>query len=110
MEYVRVGSMAEVPEGELRAYELPGGRVAVTQVGGEFLAFGDECTHAACALSEGEVKEEEELAVVCPCHGSSFDVRSGEPLGGPAADPVSVFPVRVTEGWIEVGVRGEGEV
>ncbi len=101
MEYIRVGSLAEVPEGELRAYELPGGRVAVAHVENEVFALGDECTHAGCSLSEGELDEDEET-VVCPCHGSAFDVKTGEPLHGPADDPVPVFPARVQDGWIEV--------
>jgi nitrite reductase/ring-hydroxylating ferredoxin subunit len=105
METVRVGAVAEVPEGEIRAFEVPTGRVAVVQSGGEFLAFGDECTHAGCALSDGELRDED-LWVVCPCHQSAFDVRTGEPMEGPADEPVRVFPVLVTEdGWIEVGTQ-----
>jgi nitrite reductase/ring-hydroxylating ferredoxin subunit len=41
--------------------------------------------------------------VICPCHRSASDLRNGEPVEGPAEDPVPVYPVRVTdEGWIEV--------
>lgn len=108
MDMVRVGSVAEVPEGEIRAFELASGRIAVAQTGGEFFAFGDECTHAGCALSEGELAEDERL-VVCPCHGSAFDARTGEPIEGPAVDPIPVHPVRTTDGWIEVGAQAEEE-
>lgn len=108
MDFIRVGALAEVPEGELRAYELPGGRVAVAHVENELFALGDECTHAGCSLAEGELDEQADT-VVCPCHGSAFDVRSGEPLEGPAVDPVPVFQIRVQDGWIEVGPRLGGE-
>jgi len=73
----------------------------VAHVENELFAFGDECTHEGCSLAEGELGEGEET-VVCPCHGSEFDLRSGEPLAGPAADPVPVYPVRVRDGWIEL--------
>jgi 3-phenylpropionate/trans-cinnamate dioxygenase ferredoxin subunit len=99
--YLRIASLAEVPEGELRAYDLAIGRVAVAHVENELFAFGDECTHEGCSLAEGELGGEED-SVVCPCHGSEFDLRTGEPLDGPAEDPVPVFPVREREGWIEV--------
>jgi nitrite reductase/ring-hydroxylating ferredoxin subunit len=46
---------------------------------------------------------------VCPCHGSEFDLRTGEPTQGPAEDPVQVFPVRVDDGWIEIGPRSPEE-
>lgn len=108
MEYVRVGTLAEVPEGEVRAFDLPAGRVAVAHFENEALAVGDECTHAGCPISEGSLSEREP-EVECPCHGSVFDLRTGEPLEGPARDPVPVFPTRVVDGWIEVGARPEGE-
>ncbi len=99
--YTRVASLAEVPEGELRSYELPVGRVAVAHIENELFALGDECTHEGCLLSEGEIDEAADT-VVCPCHGSAFDLRTGEPVEGPAEDPVPVYPLRVDDGWIEI--------
>ncbi len=107
MEYVRVGTLAEVPEGELRAYDLPVGRVAVAHVEHRLFAVGDECTHAGCSLAEGDLSGRE-LAVECRCHGSAFDLETGEPFRGPAEDPVPVFPVRVEGGWVEVGLEPRG--
>jgi 3-phenylpropionate/trans-cinnamate dioxygenase ferredoxin subunit len=101
MEFVRVGALAEVPEGEVRAFELPARRVAVAHVDHHLYAVADECTHAGCSVSEGEVSESEP-AVRCPCHESLFDLENGEPLDGPAVDPLAVHAVRVEDGWIEV--------
>ena len=107
-DYIRVGAVAEVPDGELRSYELPPGRVAVAHIENELFALGDECTHEGCLLSEGELDDVADT-VVCPCHGSAFDLRTGEPVEGPAEDPVPVYPVRVEEGWIEVLPVAGGE-
>ena len=41
-------------------------------------------------LAEGDL---EETTVTCPCHGSQFDVVSGQVLRGPAAVPVGSFEV-----------------
>lgn len=101
MGFVRVGSLAEIPEGEMRAFELPGGRVAVAHVEARLFAFADECTHAGCALSEGAF-DDREATVTCACHESVFDADSGEPLDGPAQDPLPVFAVREVDGWIEI--------
>src|SRR3990172_966035 len=65
-DFQRIGSLAEVPEGELRAFDLPGVRVAIAHVENELFAFGDECTHEGCSLAEGRLGEKEET-VVCPC-------------------------------------------
>lgn len=56
-DYIRVGAVAEVPDGELRSYELPPGRVAVAHIENELFALGDECTHEGCLLSEGELDD-----------------------------------------------------
>ena len=100
--YQRVASLAEVPEGELRAFDLALGRVAVVHVEQEIFALADECPHDLASLSEGELDANED-AVVCPGDGSAFDLHTGEPLDGPAVDPVTVFTVRVHDEWIEIG-------
>ena len=102
VEYVRVGAFVEVPEGELRAYEIPAGRVAVAHLENRLFAIGDECTHEGCSLAEEGRLSETEDAVECAVDGSVFDLESGEPIVGPAVDRATVFPVRVVDGWIEV--------
>lgn len=100
-EFVRVGAIAEVPEGELRAFELSGIRACVAHVGTGVVAFSDECTHAGCSLSEeGEIVDDD--TIECVCHGSRFDIHSGEPVRGPAVDRLPVYTAQVTDGWIEV--------
>jgi 3-phenylpropionate/trans-cinnamate dioxygenase ferredoxin subunit len=101
MDFVRVGSLAEIPEGEMRAFDLPSGRIAVAHVEAKMYAFADECTHAGCALSEGDF-DDRAATVTCACHGSVFDVETGEPVEGPALDPVAVHRARLVDGWVEV--------
>jgi 3-phenylpropionate/trans-cinnamate dioxygenase ferredoxin subunit len=104
--FERVASLAEVPEGELRAFDLPGGRIAVIHVEQELFVLGDECPADGASLAEGELGAQED-SVVCPEDGSEFDVRTGEPIEGPAVDPVPVYAVRVEDGWIEIHRREE---
>ena len=66
--------------------------VAVARHGHEFFAVQDLCSHAAVALSEGEV---EDCTVECWLHGSRFDLRTGKPTGLPATEPVATFPVEI---------------
>jgi 3-phenylpropionate/trans-cinnamate dioxygenase ferredoxin subunit len=55
---------------------------------GTLHAIGDTCSHAEISLSEGDV---EGASIECWGHGSSFDLRTGEPLTLPAYEPVPVF-------------------
>lgn len=59
---------------------------------GTLHAIGDTCSHAEISLSEGDV---EGCTIECWAHGSSFDLRNGEPLTLPAYEPVPVFAINV---------------
>jgi 3-phenylpropionate/trans-cinnamate dioxygenase ferredoxin component len=97
--FVAVSGAGDLGEGEMRAFDVRGTEIAVANVGGEFHAFGDTCTHLQCSLAEGDL---EETTVICPCHGSEFDVRSGAVLQGPAREPVETYEVRVEGDNLEI--------
>ncbi len=101
-EFVTVGKSDEIPEGEVRAFQVGAQLVAVSRVGGELLAFGDICTHRQCNLSAGG--EIDGTVIECECHGSQFDMRTGEVVQGPAEEPIPTFPVREQDGELQVEV------
>jgi 3-phenylpropionate/trans-cinnamate dioxygenase ferredoxin subunit len=98
-EFVAVGRVDDLEEGGIRAFDVRGVRIAVAYVNGEFHAFDDTCTHMRCSLAEGDL---EETTVICPCHGSEFDVRSGAVLQGPAREPVETYEMRVEGDNLEI--------
>jgi nitrite reductase/ring-hydroxylating ferredoxin subunit len=69
---------------------------------GSWVAFDNACTHEECPLSEGDL---EGTRIVCHCHSSVFDVRTGAVIEGPAEEPLGVYPVRVENGELEVDVQ-----
>jgi 3-phenylpropionate/trans-cinnamate dioxygenase ferredoxin subunit len=42
--------------------------------------------------------------VVCPRHGSSFELATGRPISLPAYEPVETYPVEVVDGMVRVSV------
>jgi len=92
MAFERALSLAEVPEDEAVAVTLGAQDLAVARHGDEVFAVEDICSHAAVALSEGEV---DDCTVECWLHGSRFDLRTGKPTGLPATEPVATFPTEV---------------
>jgi nitrite reductase/ring-hydroxylating ferredoxin subunit len=84
---------SEIPLGAIVALDVRGGRIAVANVGGNYYAFDDACTHEQCSLTEmGELAG---TTVTCTCHGSEFDVSTGKVLAPPATVPVKVYATRV---------------
>jgi nitrite reductase/ring-hydroxylating ferredoxin subunit len=97
--FVTVAAANELEAGEMRVFDVRGIKIAVANVAGEFHAFDDTCTHAGCSLAEGDL---EETTVICACHGSEFDVRSGEVLQGPAREPLETYETRVEDGNLKI--------
>jgi nitrite reductase/ring-hydroxylating ferredoxin subunit len=98
-EWVKVGPEGEVAEGEMNSFGAGDQMVAIANVDGDLHAFDDVCTHQGCSLAEGEL---DGTTVECPCHGSQFDVTTGEVIGGPATESVDVFQLRVESGEVQV--------
>ena len=78
---VRIENARDIASGEMRVFDVAGIKVNIASVGGQLHAFDDTCTHKACSLAKGKL---DGTTVTCPCHGSQFDVTTGEVLRGPA--------------------------
>ncbi|CAM3258534.1 bifunctional 3-phenylpropionate/cinnamic acid dioxygenase ferredoxin subunit [Stackebrandtia soli] len=93
--YIRICAVDDIPVGSAIRAEIDGTPVALARSGDEVYAIYDECSHAAVALSEGDV---EDCTIECWLHGSRFDLRTGKPSGLPATVPVDVYPVEIRDG------------
>jgi len=91
---VRVCSVTDIPTPSSRRFDLDGHRVCVVHLDDDWYAIGDRCSHADESLCEGDLWIEER-EVECPKHGSTFDLRTGEPQALPATEPVPVYAVQV---------------
>lgn len=91
----------DLKPGEARRFDVDGHRIALVRIGDDFYAIGDRCSHADVSLSEGEVLEED-FEIECWKHGSSFDLRTGEPQSLPATRAVPTYEIRVEQGTVVV--------
>jgi nitrite reductase/ring-hydroxylating ferredoxin subunit len=91
-DYVKVASVSDLAPGEMTLVEVDGELICLANVDGTFYAIGDECTHAAGALSEGEL---EGYVVTCPMHFGQFDIRTGKVLQRPPLEDAATFEVKV---------------
>jgi nitrite reductase/ring-hydroxylating ferredoxin subunit len=101
-EFIAIGSASTVAEGAVGGFEVEGAKIGVARVSGSLYAFSATCTHQGCPLPEmGELDGTE---IECECHGSVFDVRTGDVIDGPATQPLEVFATREVDGNIEIEV------
>ena len=65
-------------------------------------AFEDRCTHRGGSLAGGQMTCG---TVICPWHGSQFDVATGAVSAGPAEESIRTFPVEVEGGEVRLDPR-----
>jgi 3-phenylpropionate/trans-cinnamate dioxygenase ferredoxin subunit len=101
LEFFQIGALSDLPSGEQLYVDIGELELVIFNVAGEIFAIGDVCSHDDGPLGEGEIEGYE---VICPRHGARFDIRSGEATELPAVVDIPAYPVRITDGQIEVGV------
>lgn len=99
-------SAAEAAKGLAKAADIPVGggtifesaKVVVTQpTEGDFKAFSAVCTHQGCTVTSVE-----DGSINCSCHGSKYDIATGEVTQGPATSALPAKSVTVGADGISV--------
>ncbi len=98
--FVRVATTSEIPVGQGKTVEVDGKQIALFNVDGTFYAIDNTCKHRGGPLGEGEL---DGTNVICPWHGWTYDVRSGECLDEPDCH-VDKYDVRIEGTDVLVGV------
>ena len=91
-ERIEVARVGELASGDMKLVEADGEMIVLLNVGGDLYAINDECTHSACSLSDGSLEDD---VIECICHGSQFNVKTGDVQEGPADEPIPTYPVQV---------------
>ena len=102
-----VGAAGDEPAGTLRRVDVGERGICLARTDDGWLAFDDTCTHEECSLAEGELDGE---VVICPCHGSEFDVRTGDVVTPPALDPLPIYEAREDAGTLFVRLAAPAAV
>ncbi|NIR46671.1 MAG: Rieske 2Fe-2S domain-containing protein [Gemmatimonadetes bacterium] len=100
--FVAAATTGEIPPGGSKRVYNGADAIALFNVDGTYYAVSDRCTHGRASLSEGTV-DGDGCVLNCPWHGGKFDLRSGEPAGGPVRVPVKTYRVKVEGDRILVG-------
>lgn len=94
-------TLESLVEGRVIRSEADGQPLALVRQGGRVYALIDRCSHENFSLSDGFLSER---CIHCPLHGAAFDLETGAALTPPAYEDVQIFPVRLEDGMVMVGV------
>jgi nitrite reductase/ring-hydroxylating ferredoxin subunit len=109
-DWIDLGPLDDLPEGRPALRTGSGGSATVplaeVRRGVRVDVFIGPCSHLSGPLQEGTVEEVRgATCLVCPWHGSAFDLDSGEPRRGPAANPQEKLEVRMQAGRVLARLR-----
>ena len=88
----KVARAADIAPGTTHQVVADSVRMLLCNVNGKIYAIEDVCTHDGGPLEQGTLEGE---CIVCPRHGATFDVRTGDALTLPAVVPLMTFDVTV---------------
>ncbi len=98
-DFVAVMKLSDLPEKQLTRVDAQGIPALLWKDGQQIYALAATCSHAGGPLDEGSCQDG---IVTCPWHASSFRLRDGAVVNGPAVYAQPTFAVRVRNGDIEL--------
>ena len=101
MSFVEIAKIDEIPDGKIKGIKIDDNNILATNIAGKYYAIGAKCTHAGGDLSKGKMDGN---IVICPRHGSKFNVITGKSVNGPAKQSVPIYQVKIQEKSILIDI------
>ena len=98
---IRIAASSDIAVGQTKIFmnKDKSGRgkpYIITRTSKELVAFDNVCTHAGCGV---EVDRDD---LICRCHTSYFDNKTGKAISGPANAPLRSYEIKEVAGEIYV--------
>ena len=100
--FVDVLALVDLPGGEQKPILHGFERILLCHTDDGIRAIADVCPHALQPLAGSPVVG---AVIRCAKHGAEFDVATGKPCNGVTRNSLRVYPVRIRDGRIQVGVN-----
>jgi nitrite reductase/ring-hydroxylating ferredoxin subunit len=97
---------SEVAENSVKSFEVGNNVIAVYNVGGEYFATDNECTHGAASLADGMLEDD---IIECSLHFGAFNVKTGEAVQAPCFTALRTYKVIVENGEVKVDLDKTAE-
>jgi len=99
--FTAVAEAKNIQEKSFSTFEINETQIVICRFRDEYFAIENRCSHALANFDKGRMRG---YRIMCPVHGASFDIRDGSCTGLPAKLPIRSFPLRITDGTIEVAI------
>ena len=98
----------ELPDNTVRKIEnSEHGDIAVYNLGGNYYATADLCSHATASLADGDIEDD---LIVCPVHWGTFHIPTGEARGFPCEINIKTYPIEQLGNELYAVVEAKAEL
>lgn len=80
MDFIDIAAVDEIAVGKMKSFSIKGKEILVVNYDGKYYATSGKCPHMGGDLSKGRLDGKN---VICPRHGSKFDITTGNCIKGP---------------------------
>ena len=101
MGFVKLASINDVKPNHMKSIKVNDKQILLANLNGNYYAIGNICTHMGCMLSNGTLQGN---AVECSCHASTFDLTTGNVVGGPAIKPEPKYELKTENNQILINL------
>ncbi|MEP0189894.1 MAG: thiamine pyrophosphate-dependent enzyme [Erythrobacter sp.] len=111
VDWIKVADEGDLPDGRVKSVTARTSFICLSHFDGQYAAMDNHCPHQGGPLGEGSIERgiDDKCWIRCPWHGWDFDPLTGKPPGGHEDSGQDVFPVKVENGEIFVGLEPEPE-
>ena len=104
----KITTVDEISIGGMKSFIIKDKEILIANVDGNFFAMDNRCSHMGGNLSDGTLDGD---VVVCPRHGSRFNIKTGEAVQGPkilvirlSTKKLNTYPLKIQENDIMIDV------
>ena len=101
MGFIKLASTDDAKPNSMMGITINDQKILLANLNGAYYAIGDKCMHRGCQLSKGKLQGE---TVVCPCHGSTYDLKTGNFVKGPTKKPEPAYELKVENNDIMINL------
>ena len=109
LDWISVGKTGDLPEGRVKTVTARTVSICLSHFDGQWAAMDNHCPHQRGPLGEGSIEKgvDGQCWIRCPWHGWDFDPLTGKPPGGHEDAGQTLYPVKIEEDEIFVGLEPE---
>ena len=101
MGFIKLASINDAKPNSMMGVTINDQKILLANVNGNYYALSNVCMHRGCQLSKGKLQGE---TVVCPCHGSTYELKTGNFVKGPTKKPQPVYELKVENNDIMINL------